>query len=69
MHVLNNGKIKDAFMAACAWNVWLEGSLYDVQLLYKHVSGRQNIVADLLFRLQNTLHLMQILSCMVTIPL
>ena len=50
VHVLNDGRTRDAFLAACMWNMWLEVALYYILLLYKHVLGRQNTVADLFSR-------------------
>ena len=37
-------------MLACVQNMWLEAALSDVQLIYKHVPGKQNTVTDLLSR-------------------
>ena len=51
---LNSGKTEDVFVAACARNMWLAAALFDVQLLYKHVPGKQNTAADLLSRWRNT---------------
>ena len=48
VHELNNSRTIYAFMAACVWNLWLEVTLNDVHLIYKHVPGKQNTVADLL---------------------
>ena len=52
-------------MAACVRNVWLEAALSDVQLIYKHVPGKLNSVADLLSRWQNTAHQFHLLQCLV----
>ena len=54
VHVLTTGRTKDAFLAACARNIWLVASQNDVESLYRHVLGKDNGVADLLSRWQNT---------------
>ena len=54
VHVLTTGRTKDAFLAACARNIWLVSAQSDVELSYRHVMGRDNGVADLLSRWQNT---------------
>ena len=65
VHVLQSGRTRDAFMAACVRNVGLEATLFDVQLIYKHVPGKLNTVADLLSRWDNTGHQLQLLKCLV----
>ena len=54
VYVLTTGRTKDAFLAACARNIWLVSAQNDVELSYRHVMGRDNGVADLLSRWQNT---------------
>ena len=68
VHVLNNGRTKDAFLAACVRNVWLEAALYDIQLLYRHIPGRQNTAANLLSRWENTPNQMRTLLDMISNP-
>ena len=65
VHVLESGRTRDAFLAACVRNVLLEAALFDVQLIYKYVPGKLNSVADLLSRWQNTAHQFQLLQCLV----
>ena len=65
VQVLQSGRTRDAFMAACVRNVWLEAALSDVQLIYKHFPGKLNSVADLLSRWQNTAHQFHLLQCLV----
>ena len=69
MHVLNSGKTKDVFMAACARNMWLAATLFDVQLLYKYVPGKQNTAADLFSRWRNTQSQMHALLDLIPNPL
>ena len=53
--VLNMGKTRDPFLAACARNVWLITAQADIEVIYTHIKGRNNVVADLLSRWQNTI--------------
>ena len=69
MHVLNSGKTKDAFKAACARKVWMEAALFDVQFLYKHVPGKQKTAADLLSRYRNKPSQMRALLDLLPNPL
>ena len=54
VHVLTTGRTRDAFLAACARNIWLVCAQNDVELLYRHIPGKDNGVADLLSRWKNT---------------
>ena len=54
--VLTNNKTKDAFMGACARNVWYTAALYDMEIMYIHIMGKNNVVADVLSRWQGTLN-------------
>ena len=54
VQVLTSGKTRDPFLGACARNVWFEAALLDVELQYVHVMGKDNKVADLLSRWNNT---------------
>ena len=48
--VLRNSKTKDAFLAACARNIWLMSAWYDLEVDYVHIKGKENAVTDLLSR-------------------
>ena len=48
--VLTHGRTKDAFLATCARNIWQEAALQDGDLVYAHILGRENVIADLLSR-------------------
>ena len=48
--VLTHSKTKDPFLATCARNVWLLVALYDLDISYVHIKGKNNVVADLLSR-------------------
>ena len=48
--VLTHNKTKDAFLAACARNVWLLAASYDLEISYVHIKGKNNAIADLLSR-------------------
>ena len=45
--VLTTGKTRDAFLAACATNIWYVTAIHDMEVKYKHVSGVNNQVADI----------------------
>ena len=53
IQVLSSGKARDAFLGACEWNVWLIAARHDIDVVYSHVPGRENVVTDLLSRWQN----------------
>ena len=52
--VLKHSRTKDAFLAACARNIWLLAAWYDLEMDYVHIQGKENVVADLLSRWKNT---------------
>ena len=52
--VLGHSKTKDAFLAACARNIWLLAAWYDLEIDYVHIKGKENVIADLLSRWKNT---------------
>ena len=52
--VLNTGKARDPFLAAVARNIWTKLAKEDIQVVYRHIPGRMNLVADLLSRWQGT---------------
>ena len=43
---LRKSNTKDAFLAACARNIWLMTALYDLEINYVHITGKENVVAD-----------------------
>ena len=50
VQVLNTGRTKDPFLAACARNIWMESAKFDIDFKYTHILGKLNRVADLLSR-------------------
>ena len=54
--VLKHSRTKDAFLAACARNIWLLAAGYDLEMDYFHIKGKENVVADLLSRWKNTIN-------------
>ena len=48
--VLNTGKTRDPYLAACAQNVWYLASVHDIDLQYVHIRGEHNKIADCLSR-------------------
>ena len=54
VQVLQTGKVKDPFLGACARNIWLEAAQADIEIVYSHIQGRKNVIADLLSRWKNS---------------
>ena len=54
VNVLRSGRARDAYLAACARNIWLWAAIHDIQFTYTHVSGKSNRTADLLSRWTNS---------------
>ena len=54
VQVLQTGKARDPFLGACARNIWMEAAKADIDIVYSHIQGRKNVVADLLSRWKNT---------------
>ena len=50
VEVLNSGKTMDPFLALCARNVWLICAIFNIQLVFSHIPGKNNHIADLLSR-------------------
>ena len=50
IEVLNSGKTRDPFLALCARNVWLISAIFNIQLVFSHIPGKNNHIADLLSR-------------------
>ena len=50
VQVLQSGRTKDPYLAACARNVWLLAAKHDIQITYVHIAGKKNRAADLLSR-------------------
>ena len=54
--VLQSGKARDPFWGACARNIWLWATTYDIELSYVHLLGKYNRTADLLSRWSNSVN-------------
>ena len=50
MHILNSGKTRDLTLAAIARNIQLLLAIYNIDIIVKHIPGKNNMVADLLSR-------------------
>ena len=50
IQALTTGKARDQMLATCARNIWLIEALNNIQFQFSHIPGKQNILADLLFR-------------------
>ena len=48
--VLQSGRTKDPYLAACARNIWLWSASYDIDIQFVYIAGKTNVTADLLFR-------------------
>ena len=66
--VLNNGKTRDTYLAACARNISMLAAKFDIDINPVHTLGVNNGVADLLSRWQGTSIDNQSLLKMVTNP-
>ena len=51
VQVVESGKTKDPYLAACIRNIWLLTATYDSDLIVQHIQGTHNIIADCLSRL------------------
>ena len=51
VEVLKTGRARDEILAACARNIWLLTSIFNIQL---HIQGAKNTTADLLSRWRGT---------------
>ena len=52
--VFKHSRTKDAFLAACARNIWLVAVCFDLNMDYVHIKDKEKVVADLLSRWRNT---------------
>ena len=49
--VLNSGKTRNPFLGICTRNVcWLLATIFNIHLVFVHIPGKSNHVADLLAR-------------------
>ena len=51
VQVVESGKTKDPYLAACICNIWLLTATHDINLSVQHIQGTHNIIADCLSRL------------------
>ena len=52
--VLSTGRTRDPYLSACAQNIWYCAASHDIDMRYVHISGKKNVVADLLSRWTGT---------------
>ena len=69
VQVLKSGRTRDPFLATCARNIWQEAAIRDIELRYVHIMGKQNKVADLLSRWENTVAQYQNLNAFIDKPM
>ena len=48
--VLQSGRTKDPYLAACARNIWLWAAKFDINFVFSHIRGKSNCIADPLSR-------------------
>ena len=65
LQVLQSGRTKDPYLAACARNVCLLAAKYDIEITYVHISGKKNRTADLLSRWTGSVKDIQELNSLV----
>ena len=56
VQVMNTGRTRDSILATCARNVWLIAAMYNIEINFSHISGKSNIIVDLLSRWYMVLH-------------
>ena len=56
VYVLNSGRTKDLTLAAIARNIQLLLATYNIEIVVRHIPGKDNMVADLLSRWATTKH-------------
>ena len=50
VEVLTSGKTKDSVLGTCARNIWMLSALFNISIHIEHISGKFNVIADLLSR-------------------
>ena len=65
VQVLQRGKTRHPFWGACTCSIWLASAENNIELTYVHIAGKQNVLADLLSRWQNTKSQNVLLKAMV----
>ena len=50
VEVLTSGRTKDSVLAWCARNIWLISAIFNISIHIEHISGKNNVAADLLSR-------------------
>ena len=65
MCVLNSGKTRDLTLAAIARNIQLLLATYNIEIVVRHIPGKNNMVADLLSRWDTTKQPMARLSQLI----
>ena len=64
--MVESGKTKEPYLAACIRNIWLLTATYDINLMVQHIRGTHNVIADCLSRLYSDkptdLHLINMLQ-------
>ena len=65
VHILNSGKTRDFTLAAIAHNIQLKLATYSIEIKVVYISGKSNIVADLLSRWSMVNHPMEKLTQLI----
>ena len=51
VHALSKGRIKDKYLQSVARSIWLVATVKDIDIEYVHISGVDNVKADVLSRI------------------
>ena len=50
VEVLTSGQTKYGILGTCARNIWMLSALFNISIHIEHISGKPNVIADLLSR-------------------
>ena len=50
VEVLTSGKTKDGILGTFACNIWMLSALFNISIHIEHISGKSNVISDLLSR-------------------
>ena len=65
VEVLTSGKAKDGVLGTCAHNIWMLSALFNISIHIEHISGKSNVIADLLSRFKFDQHSYELLATYV----
>ena len=65
VEVLTSGKAKDGILGTCARKIWMLSALFNISIHIEHISGKSNVIADLLSRFKFDQHSYELLATYV----